>query len=94
MGNREREEWEYRSVQPPREATMKEAKDPTDALNDLGADGWELADSIDYVGGGTKLLLLKRPAAARKEEDETEEIDDPREGNEPVDADDPATNDE
>lgn len=40
---------------------MKEASDPTDALNELGAEGWELADTIDYTGGGTKFLVLKRP---------------------------------
>lgn len=62
MGITDRDGWEYRTLQPPREPTMKEAKDPTDALNDLGAAGWELADTIDYVGGGTKLLVLKRPA--------------------------------
>lgn len=94
MGERERDQWEYRSLQPPRESTMKEAKDPTDALNDLGADGWELADSIDYVGGGTKLLLLKRPAASGGKEDGTDDVDDPREGNEPVADDDPAPDDE
>jgi len=57
-------EWEYRSLRPPREATMKEAKDPTERLNELGAEGWELVDTIDYTGGGTKYLLLKRPAEA------------------------------
>jgi uncharacterized membrane protein YagU involved in acid resistance len=53
--------WEYETLQPPREATMKEAKDPKTELNELGADGWELAETIDYVDGGTKFLLLKRP---------------------------------
>ncbi|HMB51370.1 DUF4177 domain-containing protein [Natronoarchaeum rubrum] len=43
---------------------MKEAKDPTERLNELGAEGWELVDTIDYTGGGTKYLLLKRPAEA------------------------------
>ena len=43
---------------------MKEAKDPTERLNELGAEGWELVDTIDYTGGGTKYLLLKRPVEA------------------------------
>ena len=53
--------WEYRSLRPPREATKKEASDPTDELNELGAEGWELVETIEYTGGGTKYLLLKRP---------------------------------
>lgn len=55
-------EWEYRSLRPPREPTQKEAKDPTEELNELGAEGWELVETIEYTGGGTKFLLLKRPA--------------------------------
>ncbi len=31
-------------------------------LDELGADGWELVATLDYVGGGTKYLVLKRPA--------------------------------
>jgi uncharacterized membrane protein YagU involved in acid resistance len=54
-------QWEYETLQPPREATMKEARDPKAELNKLGADGWELTTTIDYVDGGTKLLLFKRP---------------------------------
>lgn len=53
--------WEYRSLRPPRDETKKEATDPTAKLNELGADGWELVETIEYTGGGTKLLLLKRP---------------------------------
>ncbi|MCU4971934.1 DUF4177 domain-containing protein [Halobacteria archaeon AArc-m2/3/4] len=55
--------WEYETVRPPREATMEEADDPKDVLNDLGSDGWELVDTIDYTGGGTKYLVFKRPAS-------------------------------
>lgn len=46
---------------PPRKETMKEADDPSAELAALGAEGWELAETIDYVGGGTKFLVLKRP---------------------------------
>ena len=58
----EEREWEYETLRPPREGTKKEARDPKRQLNDLGAEGWELATTIEYVGGGTKLLVLKRPA--------------------------------
>jgi hypothetical protein len=53
--------WEYRSLRPPREETQKEASDPTAQLNELGDEGWEFVDTIDYTGGGTKFLVLKRP---------------------------------
>lgn len=53
--------WEYKTVQPPRGATMKEADNPTSLLNDLGREGWELVDTIEYTRGGTKYLVFKRP---------------------------------
>ena len=56
------ETWEYETLQPPRGTTQEEAVDPKDELNDLGKKGWELVDTIDYVGGGTKYLVFKRPA--------------------------------
>ncbi|UIO99602.1 DUF4177 domain-containing protein [Halobaculum sp. CBA1158] len=56
------ETWEYETLQPPRGATQKEAVDPKAELNELGEEGWELVDTVDYVGGGTKYLVLKRPA--------------------------------
>lgn len=40
---------------------MKEARDPTDRLNELGDKGWDLVTTIDYAGGGTKYIILKRP---------------------------------
>lgn len=52
--------WEYETLRPPRGSTQKEATDPKEALNELGAEGWELVDTVDYVGGGTKFLILKR----------------------------------
>lgn len=55
------DQWEYWSLKPPREETQKEARDPTDQLNELGAEGWEFAETIDYTDGGTKYLILKRP---------------------------------
>jgi hypothetical protein len=54
--------WEYRTLEPPKGLTRREAVDPTEELNRLGADGWELTGTITYDGGGTKLLLFKRPA--------------------------------
>lgn len=53
--------WEYVTRRPPREGTRKEARDPEAQLNELGAEGWELATTIDYDGGGTKYLVFKRP---------------------------------
>lgn len=63
-----RPQWEYRSIRPPREPTRKEATDPTAPLNELGAEGWELVDTIDYTGGGTKFLILKRRSDSNREE--------------------------
>lgn len=54
--------WEYQTLRPPREATKHEASDPKEELNELGADGWELVTTVEYSGGGTKYLVLKRPA--------------------------------
>lgn len=55
--------WEYKTLEPPKGSTMREPVDPTEELDRLGADGWELAETIDYDGGGTKLLLFKRPVS-------------------------------
>lgn len=55
--------WEYKTYRPQRDATKKEAIDPQAALNDLGADGWELVETVDYEGGGTKFLVFKRPTS-------------------------------
>lgn len=58
-----RHEWEYETLRPPREGTKKESADPQEALNELGREGWELAVTVDYDGGGTKYFVLKRPAS-------------------------------
>lgn len=62
--------WEYETLRPPREETNKEAADPKAQLNELGAQGWELAGTVDYTGGGTKYLLFKRPADGTDRADE------------------------
>ena len=77
MDDRERRGWEYHTLSPPRESTMKEAADPTEALNDLGADGWKLVDTVDFVGGGTKYLVLRRPAAPAEATDRPGAPDEP-----------------
>jgi hypothetical protein len=59
--------WEYRSIEPPRDSAKKESADPTDELNELGAEGWELCESITYTGGGTKFLVFKRRLDANAE---------------------------
>ena len=65
--------WEYRCLEPPRDSAKKEAEDPTDDLNELGAAGWELCESITYTGGGTKYFILKRPADAEGGRESTRE---------------------
>ena len=64
--NEDARRWEYETLRPPRESTKKEAADPKAELNALGAEGWELAETIEYTGGGTKLLVLKRPLDANE----------------------------
>ena len=59
-------EWEYETLRPDRDATKKEAVDPKARLNELGAAGWELVETISYEGGGTKYLVFKRPGSATR----------------------------
>ncbi|EJN60064.1 DUF4177 domain-containing protein [Halogranum rubrum] len=61
--------WEYRAIRPPREAAKKEARDPSDELNDLAAEGWRLVETVEYVGGGTKYLVFERPYRADEDDD-------------------------
>jgi hypothetical protein len=61
MTSSRRPDWEYTAIEPPKGLTKRETVDPTERLNELGADGWELAETISYDKGGTKLLVLKRP---------------------------------
>lgn len=65
-----RTKWEYETLRPPREATMEEAKDPKEELNELGAEGWELVTTVEYTGGGTKFLVLRRPTVPETSTDE------------------------
>jgi riboflavin biosynthesis pyrimidine reductase len=53
--------WEYETLRPTRDSAKKESIDPKAALNELGAEGWELVETVTYEGGGTKYLVLKRP---------------------------------
>ncbi len=62
MSNEGPRQWEYETLRPPRESTKKEARDPKAELNELGAEGWELVETVEYTGGGTKYLVFKRPA--------------------------------
>ena len=55
--------WEYKTIEPPKGLTKREAVDPTAELNRLGADGWELVQTMSYDKGGTKLLVFKRPVS-------------------------------
>ncbi|AGB37939.1 DUF4177 domain-containing protein [Natronococcus occultus] len=60
--------WEYETARPPRAATMEEASDPEELLNEYGREGWELVSTIEYTGGGTKYLVFKRPADRSSDE--------------------------
>ncbi|KTG11529.1 hypothetical protein AUR64_03225 [Haloprofundus marisrubri] len=53
--------FEYESLRVPRGATKKESVDPKEELNEYAADGWRLVETVEYVGGGTKFLILERP---------------------------------
>ncbi|NHN42730.1 DUF4177 domain-containing protein [Halorubellus sp. JP-L1] len=57
----DRRTWEYETLEPPTGMTDREVSDPKRELNHLGADGWELVATLTYDGGGTKLLVFKRP---------------------------------
>ena len=57
------DEWEYETLRPPRGPTKKEAIDPKGQLNELGGNGWELVTTVEYVGGGTKYMVFKRPTS-------------------------------
>ncbi|WP_089825616.1 DUF4177 domain-containing protein [Halogranum amylolyticum] len=63
MSLEDRPTWEYKTIEPPKGLTKREVVDPTDELNRLGAEGWELVGPLDYDKGGTKLLILKRRVA-------------------------------
>lgn len=39
---------------------MRESANPEKRLNELGADGWRLVETVSYDGGGTKFLLFER----------------------------------
>lgn len=68
MSDDSRMGWEYETRRPPRGETKKEARDPEAQLNELGAEGWELIETVDYVGGGTKYFVFKRPL--RRDDDQ------------------------
>nr|WP_308203539.1 hypothetical protein [Halobium salinum] len=75
MSDESAEAWEYRVLRPPREPAKKEARDPTTEFNELGSDGWKLIETVDYVGGGTKFLVFRRPAEGGDDPDEAEDLD-------------------
>lgn len=58
----ERAEWEYKMIEPAKGLTKHEAINSEEQLNELGAEGWRLVDTVSYDGGGTKLFVLERRA--------------------------------
>ena len=49
-------------VEPSKGLTKREAINSEDKLNELGADGWRLVETVSYDKGGTKLFVLERRA--------------------------------
>lgn len=68
--NQNHTQWDYKTLRPPRDETKKESTDPQAQLNAYGDNGWELAATIDYTGGGTKYLVFKRPVERTADSDE------------------------
>jgi hypothetical protein len=60
MGEESAARWEYKAIEPPTELTKRESANPETRLNELGADGWRLVETVSYDGGGTKFLLFER----------------------------------
>ena len=58
----DRPKWEYRMIEPSKGLTKREAIDSEDRLNELGADGWRLVETVSYDHGGTKFFVLERRA--------------------------------
>ena len=56
----DRQQWEYRMIEPSKGLTKREAINSEDKLNELGADGWRLIETVSYDQGGTKLFVLER----------------------------------
>lgn len=65
----------YETCRVPRGETKKESEDPQEVLNEFATDGWQLVETIDYTGGGTKYLVFERPApstgTAEKEDEDS-----------------------
>ncbi|MBX0296824.1 DUF4177 domain-containing protein [Haloarcula nitratireducens] len=60
MSETKHKRWEYETLRVPRGETKKESEDPKTELNELGAEGWRLVETVDYTGGGTKFLVFER----------------------------------
>ena len=56
----ERTKWEYKMIEPSKGLTKREAINSESKLNELGAEGWRLVDTVSYDGGGTKMFVLER----------------------------------
>ena len=61
MDNAPSTAWEYKVIEPPTELTKRESTNPEPRLNELGANGWRLVETVSYDGGGTKFLIFERP---------------------------------
>lgn len=66
------QKWDYKTINPSESYAGVEVltKDPQEALNELGDDGWELVESIEESVGKSKYLVFKRPREEIGNEDE------------------------
>lgn len=57
------QKWDYKTVNPSESYAGLEvlSKDPESALNQLGDEGWELAETVEENIGKTKYLIFRRP---------------------------------
>lgn len=57
------QQWDYKTINPSEAYAGVEvlSKDPEETLNELGDEGWELAETIQETTGRTKYMVFKRP---------------------------------
>lgn len=57
------QKWDYKTINPSESFAGVEvlSKDPEEALNTMGDDGWELVETVEESIGKTKYLVFKRP---------------------------------
>ncbi|WP_267639983.1 DUF4177 domain-containing protein [Haloarchaeobius amylolyticus] len=54
------QQWEYKVVELSSSFFGHETKVDEESLNELGAEGWELVETLSEGGGNTQALVFKR----------------------------------